>query len=399
MMQTDARIRDEVRTGEIRLTEPTAIQKRLLDEYRLTQEYYEAYTRRICDEYADGRGVGAALEAIEKYTGRTDVSLERDRKLVCDLLYTHNVLDFHYWEYFSYGMQGKSVAEWIEYLPNALMTESYPMINTSRKALRIIGNKWECFQAFPKEHNREAMLVRSESDREAFLAFCKGKTGFAAKPVAGAKGRGVELVQLPASANPDDVFADLLEQGPVLCEELIVSHESLRRLHPASVNTCRLFTYYDRDQGRSRIVCAWLKAGCNGANVDNAGAGGVVAALDASAGVVTGDASDEFGRTYARHPNTGVIFRGFRVPQWDEAVKLALSLSIRMPKAPLIGWDLALSADRGWQVVEANGKGQLSVMQVATKRGMRRELLESICWEDHRREAAKAKKKTAPAKD
>ena len=58
-------------------------------------------------------------------------------------------------------------------------------------------------------------------------------------------------------------------------------------------------------------------------------------------------------RDYATHPVTGGAIPGFRVPQWDEVLALALRSHRAFAEALIVGWDIAVTTD-GVVMVEAN---------------------------------------------
>ncbi|MFR5420595.1 MAG: hypothetical protein ACLTG4_00680 [Oscillospiraceae bacterium] len=72
------------------------------------------------------------------------------------------------------------------------------------------------------------------------------------------------------------------------------------------------------------------------------------------------------------HPDTGVRFRGYPLPEWDKAV----TWSKRLQKwfwQPLLRLGLAYST-HGWCMVEANCTAQMGGMQIITQTGRKAEL-------------------------
>jgi hypothetical protein len=60
-------------------------------------------------------------------------------------------------------------------------------------------------------------------------------------------------------------------------------------------------------------------------------------------------------REWAAHPDTGFRFSGARIPHFDKAAALALSLHAKIPHVPMIGWDLAINREGGVDLIEWNG--------------------------------------------
>jgi len=58
-------------------------------------------------------------------------------------------------------------------------------------------------------------------------------------------------------------------------------------------------------------------------------------------------------RSFARHPDTGRLFAGFRLPWWQEACEAVKRAAMEFLPVRTLGWDVALTAD-GPVIVEAN---------------------------------------------
>lgn len=117
--------------------------------------------------------------------------------------------------------------------------------------------------------------------------------------------------------------------------------------------------------------------------MDNGGTGGVLAAADIGTGTVYTDAADESGHVFPAHPDTGFVFKGFQIPRWEELKKMVLELAPALPGVPLIGWDAALSKNKGWQLIEGNECGMINLIQVPTKKGDRKQLEAAFEWDKH----------------
>jgi len=159
-----------------------------------------------------------------------------------------------------------------------------------------------------------------------------------------------------------------VKRGGVL-EECINQVVEMSDFHPQSVNTVRLSVI--RLPNRVVIFEPFMRIGRGGSCVDNAGAGGLIAAIDSDTGKVIA-CGDEMGRTYEYHPDTGKKIIGFTVPMWKEACQLGRELAEIVPTTRYIGWDIALTK-KGWDVVEGNEMAQF-VAQLATKKGIRTRL-------------------------
>ena len=81
---------------------------------------------------------------------------------------------------------------------------------------------------------------------------------------------------------------------------------------------------------------------------------------------------------YEKHPDTGIEFKGFPVPDTDDLVSKLELLSGLLPTVRYIGWDM-VHTDDGWVVMEGNENGEF-VAQIPYEKGMREEFEKLIDW-------------------
>lgn len=366
------------------LPDLTPLQKNILDSYRVSDFFRKDYGGYMVENYPNGESVRTAIRQIKKFTGE-DATVETHRDLIADMIYTKYVLGFAYWEYFVYGLEDKTPQERTEFMPQNMNMSYYKKINDSYPGCRLLNNKYMAYEKFKPYYKREVIKLGSMDQHEEFNSFCHRHARFIAKPLSASVGTGVQLVDSREYPSADVLFAKLVKEyvednkTEFLCEELIICTPSLSGIHPESVNSLRIFTYYNDVE--VKLLCAWLKAGRGTAVIDNGTAGGMLAAIDCETGIVTTPARDELNNTFEKHPDTGFVFPGFQIEAWEEAVAMVKEMALLLPSVRCIGWDIVLSADRGWQVIEGNAHGMFNVLQVATKKGMRREFLNIIEWD------------------
>ena len=144
------------------------------------------------------------------------------------------------------------------------------------------------------------------------------------------------------------------------------------RIHPQSVNTLRIPTVV-LASGEVRLFHPTLRVGRGEGIIDNFSAGGISALIDSETGCICSDGADKQGRRYVTHPDTGVRFRGYPLPEWDKAVDMVKTAAKMVPGNHYCGWDLAYST-HGWCMVEANCTAQMGGMQIITQTGRKAEL-------------------------
>lgn len=233
----------------------------------------------------------------------------------------------------------------------------------------ILNNKWETFNYFKPFYKRGVWLIGNHDGNyladNVLVNEWGGRLVF--KPLDANCGRGVRI---EAISSKDDLIKILTEYGrQCLAEELIVQKQSIGILHPSSINTLRLNTFLCKN-GSVILFAPVLRIGRGGSIVDNAGAGGIIAAIDKKSGIVIA-VRDEQCNVYEYHPDTKVRLVGFVVPEYDDAVNLVVKMAKTIPDLRLIGWDLALT-DKGWVLVEANANPNF-LWQIATRKGIREE--------------------------
>ena len=117
-----------------------------------------------------------------------------------------------------------------------------------------------------------------------------------------------------------------------------------------------------------KILAPFIRTGRKGAIVDNAGGGGIFAAVDELSGQVISDDMDEQGNKYQKHPESNMLYKGFQIPEWESLIDLATKAHLKMDKHRYIAYDFA-HTDNGWGMIEGNW-GQF-LTQFALNKGHR----------------------------
>jgi hypothetical protein len=185
-----------------------------------------------------------------------------------------------------------------------------------------------------------------------------------AKPLLGFQGRGASAFEKSGADFTGDgkhftaaeLTADLAETAAldpfrqVLVQGRLGKHPDSLDLAPFALGTLRMLVF--RPHGsQPRLEHTVLRIGLRGSIVDNYGAGGI--AVKVVDGLVHGPGVDKLGNRYDRHPDTGVLLDGIRVPCWGECVALATRAHMLFPGIFSLGWDIALT-DRGPVILEQN---------------------------------------------
>lgn len=313
--------------------------------------------------------------------------------LLCikDMIYSKYVYGCTYAEYFMFKFMYKTHQERKKFICNKDRHMYLKYLNQNDFYNRFT-DKYESYQLYKKYYKRDLIYIKSENDYDCFENFCLTRTQVVKKPVDSSLGKGIELLDVKG-VDLKNLFQRIItENDKFILEERIVQSKEMAKLHPSSVNTIRIVPFMKND-GTVIIHCPFLKIGQQGAFVDNGGAGGILAAIDANSGKVISDGIDEKMNVYKKHPNTKEKIKGFQIPDWDGVIKLATKLVKEIPEARYVGWDFA-HTPKGWIVVEGNGKTMFVGQQMPLDVGIKQELEELIDWKNVPNKALYKRKKT-----
>ncbi len=208
----------------------------------------------------------------------------------------------------------------------------------------LIDNKIKFNKMFDKYLKRDWIYLKEIKQLEKFI---KGKEYIIVKPVDGEGGQGVN--KLKTNVDINELYKSLIKNKQLLIEEVIVQDKRLDKLYSESVNTIRIFTFFDGEE--VHVLNQILKIG-NGGVVDNFSAGGMYTFLDITGKAIV-SAIDKEDNIYDTHPISKTNIIGFQVPNFDKAIRLVKDASKEIPEIKYIGWDVALS-DKGAVLVEGN---------------------------------------------
>lgn len=314
-------------------------------------------------------------EAIEKSAPDALKDAKRLRTLATDVLVCKRLLGFLDFEYFMFELEHKSIEVRRTYISNSYRMNKVGKVNDRIKG-ELFDDKEKTYEMFKEFYGREAVSIHSDEDYGKFVDFCKGRSSFVRKPLTGSMGRGVGLEKISKNTDLKKLFRQLREEmQEFMLEECILNHPVMKKLNPDSVNTVRLTTYHDGE--KTHFLWPWVKIGRAGSFVDNAGSGGLGAAIDVNTGMVVSNAMDERGFRCSQHPDNGTVFIGYQLEDWDAALELGRQISQKLVEnvdgVRFVGWDITYTVDKRWVVVEGNTFPQI-VQQGCMGRGLRAEL-------------------------
>ncbi len=215
----------------------------------------------------------------------------------------------------------------------------------------IFQNKFIFYQLFKKLMGNRDCVLSSQMTRSEFDAFINKNKKFIEKPVDGAQGRGIHVYENISSDEANRLFESLKRQANgVVLESWITQHQEMSLLYPDSVNPLRIQSIYDGKN--TNILCATITIG-HGDKFANASSHAIFALIDIETGIVRTDGCDYDGNKYIKHPDTGIQFKGYQIPCWDEVCSLIDEAAKVVPQIGYVGWDVAISKD-GPLLIEGN---------------------------------------------
>lgn len=268
-------------------------------------------------------------------------------------------------EYFLYDFSSRSYSDRDKYITREMTNGYYKLINNF-DALKIFNDKYLSYKVFKDLFNRDMFYYKDEEDKEEFINFVKKNNSFVLKPVDGHGGVGIRFLSLSDYKSALELYDSVKEFSPFVVEEIVNQSLDMASFHPESLNTVRVVTF--QNYGHMSIVWAFLRVGQGDSNVDNMTSGGLGALVDNETGIVISDAIDYKGSKVVSHPDSNVVFKGFKLPDWEGLKSILAKLSAKVPSAHCIGWDMA-HTDKGWVLIEGNGRAQVVTIQVLNDKG------------------------------
>ena len=257
-------------------------------------------------------------------------------------------------EYFLFGFRGQSDEYRESFLPDHIKDSVLVDLVGWDAFNNELKNKYKFYELAGKWFGRKAMLIDCKGGRNLsdFKKFAAVYPDLFIKSNVLSKGRGAGLYHINNDQKAEEVYS-LLKKigGEWIVEEKVTQSPAMAEWNESSVNTVRVPAILNNDKWT--VLGAFFRTGRKGSVVDNAGAGGVFACIDANSGILTTDGIDESGVYYEKHPDSGLKYKGWQIPEWNELIKAAENVQRSMPHHKYVGWDFALT-EKGWVLIEAN---------------------------------------------
>ena len=178
------------------------------------------------------------------------------------------------------------------------------------------------------------------------------------KPIQGHAGRGVMIAEESSGGikirTSSTIYnlSDFQLKEKCIVQEVVEQHQEIAAFSSSSINTIRIVTLWTMNDDVV-LVSGSMRFGQGDSFVDNWSSGGISVGVDTDAGILKKFAYDKHGNRFTEHPVSGKIFENFKIPDWHEAIKIAIRIQEVSPFYRLIGCDIAITKT-GPVLIEAN---------------------------------------------
>ena len=279
------------------------------------------------------------IDVVHKRSKKNKILIFFDM-IICGFKYEAGYMDYMLFE--MYNLNSKQRKTIMTRGKNNKLIKKYN--NFEYKDYFLMKDKFD--NKFKKYLKRD-FLVLNNNEKE-FNLFIKKHSIIFAKPLDGQCGKKIEKIVIKDYKG--NLYKHLIDNKLFLIEQPIIQNDEINKLHPFSINTIRMVTIYNNNQGK--VAVCYFRIG-NGKCVDNFNSGGMVVPVDIKTGIVNYPAQDKAGNLYYNHPLTNTPIVGYKIPLFKEAIKLAEELSKVIPEMGVVGWDIAITPTEP-VVVEGN---------------------------------------------
>ena len=334
-----------------------AVVKKVIDDYRFKRQLKESFATFLSKEERDDKRL---LKQLKK-----------------DIVHCHSAYLTTPSEYFLFGFRGITTNEGREaFLSDQVRNKVLLELMGQDIFTNELRNKFAFYKLTANYFKRNVFLFsgNGKTSYDDFQRFVLKNNNLFLKRNSSSKGRGIIAKRISDEKEAHELYNYLVKDGDDwIIEQTIQQSAEMAEWNTSSVNTVRLPAILNED--KFTVVGPVFRTGRKGSIVDNAAAGGLIACIDAKAGVINSDGVDERGNYYECHPNSNIRFRGWHIPQWQELLSLAEQIQRTIPHHKYVGWDFALT-DKGWVLIEGNWGQFLS--QYNDHIGLKKQFLDAL---------------------
>lgn len=181
------------------------------------------------------------------------------------------------------------------------------------------------------------------------------------------KGYDMSILKFPVyGPGLQNILSKNSHQESLLLQYQYSNCKEMENLSSGALITSRVTSYIDVDRSiKFFFSCLMMPTG--NIVVSNGVHGGILAKIDFETGIL-GPAyrlEDEETELHI-HPNTGAKITGFKLPFWEEVIKMCQKFHALFPDIPSIGWDVCYT-DEGPKIIEGNLSWPVEIWELTDK--------------------------------
>jgi hypothetical protein len=138
-----------------------------------------------------------------------------------------------------------------------------------------------------------------------------------------------------------------------LIQPAVKQHKILDSLHPESVNTIRITTFFE-PCGEISVKHISLRFGKEGIRISNIMAGGLFLFLDKKGNIISNAYNELAMDTGDVHPTTGVRYKDLQIPGLMDSLDMCIQSHHRFPYLRFIAWDVYIDTKSRPKLIEWN---------------------------------------------
>lgn len=157
-----------------------------------------------------------------------------------------------------------------------------------------------------------------------------------------------------------------IKSGTYILQKAICQSQEMNKLYPNSINTLRIVTV--KSGGEIKVLSSLLRVGTSATgNVDNWAVGGLIIGIQSNGTLKKyGFYKPRYGKKTTIHPDSGIVFEGYRISMLQEAYDLAVKAHKFFYNIDAIGWDVALT-ESGPVFIEGNDNFEITMLQACDR--------------------------------
>ena len=236
-------------------------------------------------------------------------------------------------------------------------------------AKSVFRNKTRFLKTFNKYIHRK-WLYAPEASFEDFKQMVSNYDCIV-KPCDGKLGKGIFKTYKNDDHKDEKKLYESCVKDRMLVEQCVEACEELKAFHPQSLNTLRMVTIANKE--KACVFSGVFRTGVGDSVVDNTHQGGVSVQVNVENGIIETDGANTSGERFVSHPDSGIVFKGFQIPQWDKIVETCCEAA-KLTENPITGWDVVLNNHGEVEFIEANYGPDMDMMQTRYNAGAKKKL-------------------------